>query len=121
MALISVRDTFTQAVNIFNAQTWPALGPYLHQDVVVYNINQNKAAVGHAAAMTYFQNLGFRDQFVPHPVQRWWPPNLPPNVSQVRVTGLASWTDAGGGPTPIAYDFQFDPVTFQLISLWASH
>ena len=125
-ALTGISNTFNAAVAAFNKQDWPTVGTLLDKDVIVYNISQNKAAVGYGAAMQYFQGLTFKDQFQPIGTITTDPKDTPPiilawpEVYPVRLTGNANWTDSTG-TNQIKFDFQFDGISFRLMALWASH
>jgi hypothetical protein len=114
-----VVETFIKAVNAFNSQDWDVVAKLLHKNVVVYNVNHLNYILGYKAAMKYFRSLpeGDPDQFVPTTM------SLEPGEYPLSVRGIALWTDSGHGHInrPIRYEFNFEPATFFITSLWSTH
>jgi hypothetical protein len=116
----NVAETFINAVNMFNAQNWADLRQLLDPDVVVYNISAVAYVLGRDAAMRYFESLPKEDppQFDPTNQISFFP-----TVYPLSVRGVALWTHKQHGHVnaPIKYEFQFEPRSFLITSLWAQH
>jgi hypothetical protein len=116
----TVAETFISAVNAFNAQKWDVVETLLHPDVIVYNISSVAYVSGLDAAMKYFDSLPKQDpaQFDPTNQMTFFP-----TVYPLSVRGVALWTHKQHGHVnaPIKYEFQFEPRTFLITSLWAQH